>query len=215
MQRSENDIPNKQSLKQQILLYSMQAFSQHGIRNVTMDHIAQHFAISKRTLYEVYANKESIIIEGILYDRRNIRQHFTSFIHAGHRTVMDVLIEFFKVRESSLRNINPQFLMELLTYPKVQELLKKEHYKQYKVNKKFFEEGIKEGYFMENADYELISRMSDGSFEYLLTQNVFYNYPIDYIFRHVFLTYVRGLCTSKGIEELDKRISKSTKGDSC
>ena len=45
----------KLGLKERILTVAMQAFKQHGIRNVRMDDIATTLAISKRTIYETYS----------------------------------------------------------------------------------------------------------------------------------------------------------------
>lgn len=38
-------------------------FYQHGIRKVKMDDIAKRLRISKRTVYEIYADKEDLLLE--------------------------------------------------------------------------------------------------------------------------------------------------------
>lgn len=48
----------RENLKIKILDTSMQLFKQKGIRAVKMDDIANDMGISKRTLYEIYSNKE-------------------------------------------------------------------------------------------------------------------------------------------------------------
>lgn len=54
----------RKHLKERILTVAMQAFKQHGIRNVRMDDIATTLAISKRTIYETYSNKEELLLDG-------------------------------------------------------------------------------------------------------------------------------------------------------
>ena len=49
---------HRESLHDRILDVAMSLFLEHGIRAVRMDDIANHLSISKRTLYEVFSNKE-------------------------------------------------------------------------------------------------------------------------------------------------------------
>ena len=53
-------------LKKRIVETAMQAFKSHGIKIITMDDIAVSLVISKRTLYEVFANKEILLEACIL-----------------------------------------------------------------------------------------------------------------------------------------------------
>ena len=47
-------------LQQNIIIW---AFAEKGIRAVKMDDIARMLTISKRTLYEIYPNKEELLLE--------------------------------------------------------------------------------------------------------------------------------------------------------
>ena len=53
----------KQELKEKILTSSMHEFLIHGVKSVRMDDIANSLGISKRTLYEIYSNKEELLLE--------------------------------------------------------------------------------------------------------------------------------------------------------
>ena len=52
---------HKQELRERIVETAMRAFSMQGIRAVKMDDVAKMLGISKRTLYELYENKEYLI----------------------------------------------------------------------------------------------------------------------------------------------------------
>ena len=56
-------------LKERIIERAMQAFKTHGIKCITMDDIAASMGISKRTLYEVFANKEMLLEDCIRKER--------------------------------------------------------------------------------------------------------------------------------------------------
>ena len=71
----ENAKENSQrvELKDRIIETASEAFTAHGIKSITMDDIAASLGISKRTLYEVFQDKESLLTQCIL----------TYIIHSG------------------------------------------------------------------------------------------------------------------------------------
>ena len=69
----------RQQLKGRIMETALKAFTQQGIRAVKMDAIASELSISKRTLYEIYEDKEHLLFETIKnYDERK-RQTLTEY----------------------------------------------------------------------------------------------------------------------------------------
>lgn len=60
----------RRDLKERILTVAMQAFKLRGIRNVRMDDIATTLGISKRTIYEIYSNKEELLLDGIMREEQ-------------------------------------------------------------------------------------------------------------------------------------------------
>ena len=57
---------DKKLIRMQVIKAAAEAFSQKGIKNVRMDDIASSLSISKRTLYELFADKEELL-DGIIY----------------------------------------------------------------------------------------------------------------------------------------------------
>ena len=62
-----------EEIKEKIVETALQMFNSRGCRGVTMDDIAQALHISKRTLYETFANKEELLAECLMqvHDRLN------------------------------------------------------------------------------------------------------------------------------------------------
>lgn len=52
--------------KVKIVETALQMFNERGCRGVTMDDIAQALHMSKRTLYETFANKEELLTECLM-----------------------------------------------------------------------------------------------------------------------------------------------------
>ena len=62
--------PQRLELRERIIDTALNSFATHGIKSITMDDIAAALGISKRTLYEVFADKESLLKECILQKRQ-------------------------------------------------------------------------------------------------------------------------------------------------
>ena len=52
---------NREELRRLVVSASGEMFFRNGIRQVKMDDIASKLSISKRTLYEIFANKEELL----------------------------------------------------------------------------------------------------------------------------------------------------------
>lgn len=72
----------RRDLKERILTVAMQAFKLRGIRNVRMDDIATTLGISKRTIYEIYSNKERVVARRH-YARRQGKETRLATVCAG------------------------------------------------------------------------------------------------------------------------------------
>ena len=51
------------SLKKHITIVALDLFSKNGINRVSMDDVARKANVSKRTLYDFFSDKESLLIE--------------------------------------------------------------------------------------------------------------------------------------------------------
>ena len=76
MQEKKTITAYKKGLRAVILKAAMKAFTEKGIRAVKMDDIAESLAISKRTMYEIYATKEELLYEGVKTFREDRRKKF-------------------------------------------------------------------------------------------------------------------------------------------
>ena len=47
--------------RERVVLKSIELFSRYGIRQVTMDQIASELGMSKRTIYELFKDKDTLL----------------------------------------------------------------------------------------------------------------------------------------------------------
>ena len=81
----------RKDLKERILVTSMRAFKEHGIRSVRMDDIATTLGISKRTIYEIYSNKEELLLDGIMREDKARKLDSQLYAQDKSHTVMDLI----------------------------------------------------------------------------------------------------------------------------
>ena len=55
------------STKERIIEHAALQFLNNGIKNITMDELAEQLGMSKRTIYELFQNKEELIMESLKY----------------------------------------------------------------------------------------------------------------------------------------------------
>ena len=113
MRKTVTPTKYRQELKERILKTAMAEFKQRGVKAVKMDDIANKLSISKRTLYEVYANKEDLLLAGL---RREVEEEeaMHCFCEKPGLNVLEICIEFFHLKMRKLSAINPLKGLEIL-----------------------------------------------------------------------------------------------------
>src|SRR3712207_1771439 len=119
----------RQNLKGMILDVAMQEFYANGIKSVKMDDIAKKLQISKRTLYEIYGNKEELLLEGLHHDDLAFEKQLQNFATERARNVMEIVMKFFQMQMKRLSMVNPCFFVELHKYELIVSYLEKVHAK--------------------------------------------------------------------------------------
>lgn len=194
----------RQKLKGLITDVAMQCFYANGIKNVKMDDIAKKLQISKRTLYELYANKEELLLAGLKRDELAFETELQQFAEKKAHNIMEVVMKFFQMKMKRLSAINPCFFMELHKYENVVAYLEAIHTERNIRSAKFFQAGIKEDFFLKSLDYELIYRLSDEMIRSAMEKDFYRGYGLQHVFRNIITVFIRGFATKKGIEIVDK-----------
>ena len=198
----------RQSLKTRILEAASDAFSQKGIKSVRMDDIAQSLNISKRTLYEIYENKEVLLYECLKTSKARAQEEMT-FIAAQQNNVMDIISDIYRSKMSQLQKINPQFYSDLEKYPQLQSFLEEQHDKDRTKLKDFLRRGIEEGYFKGDINVDIIANVFDAINEYMKNHKLYTEFPLEQLFNNMLFVTIRGICTQKGVAVIDTFLTDS------
>ena len=191
------------SLRERIIERAMQDFSKHGIRAVKMDTLAKELGISKRTMYEIFEDKESLLFEGIKVYGDRKREYLHSYAEEGH-DVIDIIMEAYHMKVEEVRAVNPDFYLDLMKYPRLAQHMKEEQQKSLEGFLAFMKRGVDDGYFRPDVNYELVPHIFEALGQYILTNSLVQQYSVEELFSNCFLIALRGFCTDKGLHTIDK-----------
>ena len=123
MMEHGRDASQKAELRERIIMTATEAFTLKGIKCITMDDIAAALGISKRTLYEVFADKESLLKECILQKQAE-RDKYLQEIYEQSNNVLEVILAVFQKSIEIFHQTNKRFFEDIKKYPKVYAMMK-------------------------------------------------------------------------------------------
>ena len=145
--------------KERIAAKAEELFMQYGIRSVSMDDIAQQLGMSKKTLYQYYADKDELVNSMI---DRHITKMQSDCAHCRVQAV-DAIDEMFITMERLMKdlvNINPMVLYDLekFHYTAFQRFREHKDKFLFKVVKDNIEWGIREGLYRPDLQVEVMAK---------------------------------------------------------
>ena len=102
-------------MEQRILEVSKALFYRYGIKSVTMDDIARELGISKKTIYQYYKDKDSIVCN-IMKDHMKSEQDEIEQITSRAVDPIDELVQISVKLRHHMQMMNPSLLFDLNRY---------------------------------------------------------------------------------------------------
>ena len=203
-----NETIYRKELKGKILKTAMEQFLLHGIKKIKMDDISKILGISKRTLYEIYQDKEQLLYEGLLETEEHIDAYLLNYAQGGKRNAVEILMESYYIQVDAFSHINPQFFIDIPKYKTVMEMHAKRRKEREKNISDFFQWGIEGGYFRQGTNFAIITEVVQNAMTYIIETGMYNKYSFQSIFDNTILVFIRGMCTEKGIQIVDEKSSR-------
>ncbi len=198
-------------MKEKILNTSRELFLNLGFKSVTMDDIAEELGISKKTIYTHFKNKTDLVKEVTL----SVFEYISKGIDVICSRESNPIKEFFEIKRFVMESLNdeksaPQYQLQKY-YPEIYKSLKK---KQFEVMQECVKENLTKGIslhlYRENINIEFVSRIYFHGILGIKDQDVF---PLNYFSINELMNYyleyhLRGICSEKGIKELENQLKK-------
>jgi AcrR family transcriptional regulator len=190
-------------IRERIIEGAANLFKIYGIRLVTMDSLASHMGISKRTIYEVFSDKDELLVSVMQWMTEKQKDLVSRILDESENAIVAI----FRLLESNrdhFQNISPAFQADLKKYH--YEVLIDKNDKglmpDFRNNIKVIERGIKEKLFRRDINPEIVNRCL-----YALGRSTldFDLYPFEDfsrrdVVRNVIINYMKGISTTEGIE---------------
>lgn len=197
--------------KENIIHHASKMFVEQGIKAVRMDDIAQELSISKRTLYELFNDKEELLYQSIRYyaeDLHNRRKEHISNIDnplevmvVSLRDMIDAAPVAGRIRRNMRR-----------FYPSVYKRLEEEVQSKSKAElERWVAVCVECGYFERNVKIRFAVDVLHHSVHGMLVNTLDEERPSNELVEmmsYSLLVFIRGLCTVEGQRVIDECTSR-------
>lgn len=200
---STSECSSRSSLRDRIIDVVLDDFTSQGIRSVTMDEVATKLGISKRTLYEVFADKEALLVDCILKLQGNA-DAYAKGVYDQAADVLEVLLKCYQYSIERLHKTNRKFFEELKRYPKAYDVLSRHQHRDTENVVNFFKRGVEQGLFRDDINYAIVNLLVHEQLNMLMNSEVCKEYPFLEVYESIMVTYIRGISTEKGARRLDE-----------
>lgn len=204
------DASQRVELRERIIMTATEAFTSKGIKCITMDDIAAALGISKRTLYEFFADKESLLKECILKMQTD-RDSYLQEVYEQSHNVLEVILAVFQKSIEMFHKTNKRFFEDIKKYPKVYEMMKDTHDSDSEKTMSFFKLGVEQGIFRSDVNFAIVNLLVREQFDVLLNTDICNEYPFIEVYESIMFTYIRGISTERGAKVLEDFISEYRK----
>jgi AcrR family transcriptional regulator len=189
-------------MKSRILEKGTQLFFRYGVKSVTMDAIAADLGISKKTIYQHFPDKDSMVYEVV---QAFIAQDILKWEELDRRysNVVEKMFKSFEMVKDMVTQMNPHLLFEIQKYfPKAFQLFM-EHGEKC-IHKNLiadFQKGAQYGYFRNDIDYELLARLRMAEVNLAFNPDFYPNNKLSLYETQLTLMdiFMRGILTEKGL----------------
>lgn len=182
-------------------------FLKAGIKSVTMDDIAKHLGMSKKTIYQFFKDKNELVM-ALVARKLQLDEEMMDGIISKAGNVIEEMINMMKCSEDIFSRINPVVIHDMQKYHPDAWSMFQAFKSEVLVGKleELFSKGIIQGYIRPDIDVKILAKMRVAQFELGFDTSVF---PLaefsPWKVQYQFLEHFNyGICTLKGYKLLNE-----------
>jgi AcrR family transcriptional regulator len=196
--------------KDEITNACLTLFYKYGIKSISVDDIAHHLGMSKKTFYQFFKNKNQVIE---MISKNFINQNFLENrkIINENTDVIDKILKIYKRILEQFHTCNPRFLSDIKKYHQdIYQLFTDFREKELRfMITNLLRQGKEEGIFREDLDekmiYDLHIRRMNSIIDRTLLPDKYIGDPV---FFDTMVISLIGISTIKGHELIQNKINK-------
>lgn len=195
------------SQTERIIQGSEELFLTAGIKSVTMDDIARHLGMSKKTIYQFFKDKNELVIalmqKKLKEDELRMEEIISQSIN-----VVEEMINMMKCSEDIFSRINPIVIHDVQKYHPDAWKQFQEFKSKVLIDKmeRLLTKGIKQGYIRPEIEVKIIARMHVNMVEMGFNNSIFPlgDFNIWKVQQQLLEHFCYGICTLKGYKLLNQ-----------
>ena len=193
-------------IKERIIDHTTNMFAHSGVKSVRMDDIAAEMGISKRTIYEIFSDKETLIMDCLDYFHRRQHGQFEEAARGATNIIEEALIMLEVLDKQIDAGYNMMRDVKKF-YPAVHDKYTRQHMEaEMQMIKKKLQKGIDDGYLLANINLDLsLTVMGYSIFGVIEREGLLpTGMSVREAFKYVVSYFIRGIATLKGIRMIDE-----------
>ncbi len=203
-------------IKDRILHKALELFTKYGFRAVTIEEICSQLGISKKTLYMYYEDKDSLVDNCIEIDMQNSKSDCSIAVEMSENAVDEIFITLEFITQE-FKDLNPIVMHDLKKfYPSTYEKLTN-HINNYYYNiiKNNLDKGIKEGYYRNDLDVDVLTKFRLRTIEMGFDLTLFPSekYNLLKVTQTLLEHFLFGIVTIEGLKLINEYKSRYQKHD--
>lgn len=174
---------------------------QYGIRGVTMDDVSSQSSISKKTLYQLFENKDELVTEAVKKHFEMEREEFKEIRAQSSDAIHELILTAQCIRKHVLRT-NPALLLDMQKFHKKawSEYIDFKHDTIKRQIEDNIYRGIKEGFFRKEMDAQILAIFRIESVQLVFSPKIFPYDQFDFptVQLQIMDHFIHGLLTTEG-----------------
>jgi AcrR family transcriptional regulator len=183
-------------------------FMRFGIKSITMDDMARHLGISKKTLYLYVKDKEELVAK-VLDSFCKEEDHQIREIRRTAENAIDELLEIGKWVMQTLQNLHPSVTFDMEKYhPESYRKMQADRFAAvYSHIMSNIKKGQKEGYYRKDINPDIITKIYITRMDAMFSNELFpvNEYRLVDVYQEMFRYHIRGIASEKGLEYLQQK----------
>jgi len=188
-------------MEEKIIQTARGLFALYGIKTVSMDKISKELRISKKTIYGYFGNKDELVYKVIETSLHELIQDVEKENSSENSPVKKTLIYGNKIM-NWLNSFCPAFRKDLNGFQRANCLLQEKQQHFYQLCLVNLKEGQNKGFFLTTPNDQVLSGICYFLISTIHRENKDDQYT--YYIPDIVITFLRGICTEKGLTELQQ-----------
>jgi len=176
-----------------------------------MDNLASHLGISKRTIYEVFSDKDEMVTGVLRWMAERQKELLEKILNESENSIV-VIFRMLEINRDYFQGMSQAFQADLKKFH--HDVLMKKNNKcempDFRNNQQIIERGIKEKLFRKEINSDIVNRCLYSLGRSIMDGELypFEEFPRNEVMKNTFINYLRGISTIEGLALINKLESK-------